>query len=396
VPRYVGVMSGTSADGIDAALVRAEGAAGRVSVKLEEFYSQAYPVQVRELVLKVGAGVETTTGEISQLNFLLGELFARAVLGLLKKTRVAARSVRAIGSHGQTVFHQGAREGFPAKRPVARIASTLQLGEPAVIAARTGIVTVGDFRPADMAEGGQGAPLVPFVDYSLFRDARRGRVALNIGGIANATIIPAGARADEVVAFDTGPGNMVIDGLAQRFTRGRMRFDRDAAMGRSGKLNEGLLDRLLKDPYFRKAPPKSAGREQFGAAYIEKIVAYGRARRLRGADVVHTATMLTAVTIANAITRFAPKRARLEDLIVSGGGSQNPLVMAQLAALLPKMSVKVSDDYGLPSQAKEAVAFAVLAHETMERWTNNLPSATGARRAVILGKVNYPAGAARK
>jgi anhydro-N-acetylmuramic acid kinase len=385
-------MSGTSADAIDAALVRISGSSAHLKIQLKNFHSSPYPPQIRQLILNLASESPTSTREISQLNFLLGELFARAALALFKKSHVKSHQISAIGSHGQTVFHQGRRETFPAdcRIAVAKLSSTLQLAEPAIIAARTGILTVADFRPADMALGGQGAPLVPFVDYLLFRHATRGRVALNIGGIANLTIIPPRATPQQIRAFDTGPGNMVIDALTQHATHGRQNYDRDAALARRGRIIEPLLDKLLRDPYFRLAPPKSAGREQFGAVFTQKFLQYAHTHRASPNDLIHTATLLTAISIANAISRFAPPRTKLHDLIVSGGGSQNPLIMAQLAALLPHLTVHISDDFGLPSQAKEALAFAVLAHETLAGQANNLPSATGARTPAILGKLNFP------
>src|SRR5579862_8717114 len=247
-PLALGIMSGTSADGIDVALVRFSGRA----VTLENFAPFPFPRRVREAILQMGEGRPVTTGEISQLNFLLGEEFASAALAACRKFRVSPSRIAVIGSHGQTVFHQGAKAQFCG----AAIASTLQIGEPSVIAARTGITTVGDFRPADMAAGGQGAPLVPFVDYMLYLHNRIGLVALNIGGIANLTVIPAGATLDEVFAFDAGPGNMVIDALVRHFTRGRKTFDRNAEMAGRGQLLPSLLASLLRDKYFLRQPPK--------------------------------------------------------------------------------------------------------------------------------------------
>jgi len=267
------------------------------------------------------------------------------------------------------------------------VASTLQIGEPAVIAARTGITTIGDFRPADIAAGGQGAPLVPFVDYALFRDAKRGRAVLNIGGIANVTVIPAGSKPGEVFAFDTGPGNMIVDALMRHFTRGRESFDRGARLALKGRLIAPLLEKLLRDPYFEIKPPKTAGREQFGEAFADKIIRWAKARRSSSEDVIRTATLLTPLSIAEALHRFAFRRAKIDDLIVSGGGTENPLIMAQLAAELPAVSVATSSDYGVPSAAKEAFAFAILAYEAWHGRPNNLPSATGARHPAILGKI---------
>ncbi|MGB9403756.1 MAG: anhydro-N-acetylmuramic acid kinase [Candidatus Acidiferrales bacterium] len=383
--RVLGLMSGTSADGIDVALVRISGAPPRLSVSLEGFHTVPYPRRVREAILRIANLGASSSTEISQLNFVLGELFARAALSACRKFRISPKRVDLIGSHGQTIFHQGA----PGKFLVARVASTLQIGEPAVIAARTGIPTVADFRPADIAAGGQGAPLVPFVDCLLFRDPRRGRVVLNIGGIANVTVIPAGAAASDVLAFDTGPGNMIVDSFVRHFTHGRQNYDRGARIALSGAIEPHLLQRFLNDPYLRKRPPKSAGREQFGKEYADRLIAWSRSRsrRAKVEDLVRTATLFTPLSIADAFHRFIFPRARIHDLVVSGGGARNPLMMAQLAASLPGVAICASDDFGIPSDAKEALAFAILAYETFHSRANNLPSATGARRNVILGKV---------
>lgn len=380
-PLVLGMMSGTSADGIDVALVRI---AGR-KASLIDHAAFPFPPQVQKAILTLGEGRAVTTGEISQLNFLLGELFAGAALAACKKFGVAPWRISAIGSHGQTVFHQGA----PARFYGRRVASTLQIGEPSVIAARTGITTVGDFRPADIAAGGQGAPLVPFVDFLLYRHSRIGRVALNIGGIANVTVIPADAKLKDVYAFDTGPGNMVIDALVRHFTDGAKRFDRDAEMGLHGTLLSGLLENLLHDAYFSKSPPKTAGREQYGEKYVHALLSYGEARRAHPEDVVRTATVLTALSILDAFHKFIAPKAKIAELIVSGGGAHNSLLMAQLESGLDSVRVRRADELGLPGDAKEAFAFAVLAHETLRRRPANVPGATGAKKAAILGKVCY-------
>jgi anhydro-N-acetylmuramic acid kinase len=377
----LGVMSGTSADGIDVALVRI-GARGAI---LEDFTTLPFPGALREAVLRLAEGAATSSGELSQMNFRLGELFAQAVLSACRKFGVQPRRISLIGSHGQTVYHQG----LPSRFHGALTASTLQIGEPAVIAARTGITTVGDFRPADMAAGGQGAPLVPFVDYLLYRDARRGRAALNIGGIANVTVIPPSARPQDVFAFDTGPGNMPLDGLVRHFTRGKQTYDRDAKMAMRGKLLPELLNRLLADPYLRLPPPKTAGREQFGLAYLERLIAWGRRRRARPEDLLRTATIVTALSIAGAFHRWVLPQTRIAQLILSGGGAHNPLIVAQLSAALYGIEVLTSDDLGVPSDAKEAFAFALLADETAHGRPANLPSATGAKRPAVLGKICY-------
>jgi len=374
-------MSGTSADGIDVALVRVSGRKAR----LENFAAIPFPARVREAILRLGEGRTTTTREISQLNFLLGDVFAEAALAACRKFRVQPSRINLIGSHGQTVFHQGAPSQFCGRR----VASTLQIGEPSVIARRTGITTVGDFRPADMAAGGQGAPLVPFVDYLLYRDARVGRAALNVGGIANVTVIPRAAKIEDVFAFDIGPGNMVIDALVRHFTRGRKTFDRNAEMAARGSVLPRLLEALLRDKYFLKAPPKTAGREQYGEKYTREALEHPDARRARAGDVIRTATILTALSIVDAIHRFVPRRAGVSELIVSGGGAHNPLLMAQIEAALPGIRLRSSGEFGVPGDAKEAFAFAVLGWETLHRRAANVPGATGARKAVVLGKVCY-------
>ncbi len=385
--RVLGMMSGTSADGIEVALVRISGAPPTVSARLEAHHHISFPEHLRKRILGVANGASITTADVSELNFVLGEQFALAAIAACKKWQAPMSSISLIGSHGQTVFHLGAAARFQGK---VRPASTLQIGDIAVIAERTGITTIGDFRPADMAAGGQGAPLVPFVDYLLYRDPKRGRAALNIGGIANVSVIPAGATASSVFAFDTGPGNMVIDALAERFTRGKQTFDRDARMALGGRTIPELLSRLTRDPYLRKRPPKSAGREQFGQAYVRDVLVWGNRFQAAPADLIRTATVFTALSISDAFRRFVVPRARVDELIVTGGGARNPLIMGQLAAALPGIEVLPPSRFAVAADAKEAFAFAVLAYETYHRRANNLPSATGAKHAAILGKIAQP------
>ncbi len=382
--KVLGLMSGTSADGIDVALVRIAGAPPGISAKPERHFHAPFPADVRQAILRLANGAPTTTAEISQLNFLIGEEFARAAIAACRAWRVPMRQISLIGSHGQTIFHQGVPTRFLAGR---RIASTLQIGEPSIVAERTGVPTIADFRPADMAAGGQGAPLVPFVDYLLYWHARIGRVALNIGGIANVTVIPAGARAKDVFAFDTGPGNMIVDAIVEIATRGRKCYDRDARIAFGGRTIPRLLERMLDDPYLRKAPPKTAGREQFGREYAEKLMGWGKRERAKTEDLVRTATVFTSLSIASALRRFVMPRARVRELIVAGGGTRNPLMMAQLAAGLPGVEIIPASEFGIPTDAKEAFAFAVLAYEAYHGRANNLPSATGAQRAAVMGKL---------
>jgi anhydro-N-acetylmuramic acid kinase len=347
--RIAGVMSGTSLDGIDVAVVEVS----RQRIETIGFLSAPYPQGVREAIL----GLDSAAS-ISHWNFQLAELYARTVLRAVRRWG----AVELIGCHGQTVSHEGGRH-------------TLQIGEAAVLAERTGVPVVSNFRARDIAAGGQGAPLVPFVDYLLFRHARRTRIALNIGGISNVTVIPAGAAPDRVTAFDTGPGNMAIDALAREMGRP---YDRGGKIAESGRVNRPLLKRLLSDPYYQRRGPKSAGREQYGAQFVERLKKSG----LPLEDLIATATVLTASAIAIGIREVGPA-----DLIVSGGGAHNLQIMAHLAALLPDMAMATSADYGVDVDAKEAVAFAVLAYETWRRRPANLPSATGARRAVVLGSI---------
>jgi anhydro-N-acetylmuramic acid kinase len=346
-----GVMSGTSLDGIDVAIVEIRGR----RIKTIGFQSTPYPPATRTALLG-----ELHTAEISRLNYSLGELYARAVVDVVARFG----PVDLIGCHGQTVFHEGG-------------SNSLQIGEPAVIAERTGVPVVSNFRARDIAAGGEGAPLVPFVDYWLFRHPARTRVALNIGGIANVTIIPPSAEPEGVTAFDTGPGNMVIDALALEFTNGRQSFDRDGRIAASGRINRKLLSQLLRDSYYRRPGPKSAGREQYGAAFVARMKQSEPALE----NLIATATALTAATIARALCGVDG------DLIVSGGGVHNPQLIGQIAAFLPQIEIATSADYGIDPDAKEAIAFAVLAYETWHGRPSNLPSATGARRNVVLGSI---------
>ena len=351
-------MSGTSLDGIDVAIVEIGGR----RIETIGFTSTPYPAAVRAAILGV-SDCATHTAAISRLNFQLAELYARAVLAAVKRYG----PVQLIGCHGQTIFHEGR-------------SNTLQIGEPAVLAERTGVPVVSNFRARDIAAGGEGAPLVPFVDYLLFRHPRRCRVALNIGGIANITVIPAACGPEGVVAFDTGPGNMAIDALAREFSGGKLSCDRGGKIAASGNVNRALLDELLRDPYYRCKPPKSAGREQYGAEFIARLRQSGAPLR----DLVATATVLTAATIAMGVQRAVRGPA---DLIASGGGTHNPQIMAHLAGFLPGVGMSTSTDHGIDADAKEAIAFAVLAHETWRRKPANLPSATGAKHAVVLGSI---------
>ena len=392
-----GVMSGTSADGINVALVEMaesghspfrspSGARARSlpHVRLLAHAEYPYPPKVRTAILSVMNATQASVAKLSRLNVLLGELYSKAVLATQKRYRA---KIDLVGCHGQTLYHQG--EGLPFLG--RKLSTTWQTGEAAMIAARVRVPVVSDFRPADMAAGGKGAPLVPYLDYLWFRDPKIGRIVQNIGGIANLTALLGGASAHDVFAFDTGPGNMVIDAVTQElFAR---KFDRNGKIAASGDVIEPVVLRILSQRFFRARPPKTAGREEFGREFVAEFL-----RACKGArkpDIVATATALTARSISEAVRRFvipgSPARNRFRELILSGGGARNSTLVAMLAQELAPLGIVVrfSDEFGLPSQAKEAVAFALLAYETWNRRPSNVPSATGAKRAAILGKISY-------
>jgi anhydro-N-acetylmuramic acid kinase len=367
-------MSGTSLDGVDAAIIETG-----PKIRTLAAATVAYPPAVRDALLKVSNAV-THTAEISRLNFLLPRLYRQALLRACRKARLPLRRLDLIGCHGQTIFH----EPVPVSYLKHRVASTLQIGDGSVLAELTGVPVVWNFRPRDIAAGGQGAPLVPLVDYLLFRHSTRHRVALNIGGIANITFIPAGAKTEDVIAFDTGPGNMVLDALARLATAGKSRYDRNGRMAARGKLVVELLNELLDDPYYRRPPPKTAGREQYGDPFVQKLLRSGQ----RHEDLLATAAWLTACTIARAVRELPRIETRPADLIVSGGGVHNAFLMRLLTALLPFAEVMSSAAHGVDPDAKEAIAFAILAWRTWRGEPGNLPSATGASRPVVLGALS--------
>jgi anhydro-N-acetylmuramic acid kinase len=397
-----GVMSGTSADGINVALVRFSADTGRArrpfphkdphsNFTLLAHDEYPFPAPVRRTILAMMNAELARVADLARLNFLLGELYAEAVAKTARKHRV---KLDLVGCHGQTLYHQGVAERFLGRK----LAVTWQTGEGAVIAARLSVPVVSDFRPADIAAGGKGAPLVPFLDYLLYRDQRAGRmaqnrIAQNIGGIANLTAIPAGASPSQVVAFDTGPGNMVMDAVMDELY-GKP-YDRNGTVAASGRVLDGVTAELLRAHFFRQKPPRTAGREEFGREYVGRFL-----RMCHGAskpDIVATATALTARSIAGAAQRFVMPRfraggkRRAHQMIVSGGGAKNPTLIAMLRKEVAPLGIELhfSDEFGLPAEAKEAVAFALLAYETWHRRPSNVPSATGAKRAAILGKISY-------
>ena len=387
-----GVMSGTSADGINVALVRIQGRGFRSRLELLAHYEFPYPAEVRRAVLHAMNAKSAAVADLARLNFSLGELYAKSVQAAQRRAKLECELV---GCHGQTIYHQGVPINYLG-RPVA---CTWQTGEGAIIAARLCLPVVSDFRPADMAADGKGAPLVPFLDYVLFRHRRFGRIVQNIGGIGNLTAIPPRALPEEVVAFDTGPGNMVIDAVTERlFDRP---YDRNGRLAAKGEPIATVVRQLLRRSFFRQPPPKTAGREQFGEACVHELLRL--CRRADHHDIIATATALTARSIGLAVRSFVlPMDAanvspasrwpsRFREFVASGGGTRNFTLMRMIRdELAPlKMRVLTTDDFGLPSEAKEAVAFALLAYQTWRHLPSNVPSATGADRPAILGKVSY-------
>jgi anhydro-N-acetylmuramic acid kinase len=376
----VGLMSGTSGDGIDAVVALIAGDGRGLQARVLAHVHRAFPRELQRQVLAVG--LHGKVAEICQLNFVLGEHFARAALAVIRKAGLEPKHIAAIGSHGQTIHHL----------PNAQTPSTLQIGEPAVIAERTGITTVADFRGRDMAAGGQGAPLVPYADWVLFTDKVRPRIVQNIGGIGNLTFLPPRAKREQVLAFDTGPGNMVIDGLSAALTSGRQTFDKDGRMASRGSVCEPLLAEMLAHPVLSRRPPKTTGREEFGEGFIRRVQLAARRRGLRNADLVATATAFTAASIAEAYRRFVFPRLKPNQLsqcqiILGGGGAKNPVLRRMLRDRTGAGQILTHEDFGIANAAKEALAFAILAHETLQGLPGNVPSATGARRAVVLGSV---------
>jgi anhydro-N-acetylmuramic acid kinase len=372
--RIVGLISGTSADGVDAALVEVEGAGEDVRVRLLEFASRPYSPPLRARVVAAG---EASAPALLDLHYELGEVFAESASALIEAARRRGLAVHLIGSHGQTARHHPRAAGVHGQ------AATLQIAEPAVIAERTGLPVVADFRPADVAAGGEGAPLVPLVDWLLFRLAAGTRACLNIGGIANATVLVGGASG--VRAFDLGPGNMPLDLVVDAWTRGAETFDRDGARAAGGRVDRDLLARLLAHPYFALPPPKSTGREAFGADFVTPLLG---AHAGREADLLRTLTRFVAEGIGDGLRRWAGRP--VDEVLVSGGGARNRTLMADLGEVLAPATVRSLEAVGVDPDAKEAVAFAVLANETLFGRPGNVPAATGARGPRVLGKIVLP------
>jgi anhydro-N-acetylmuramic acid kinase len=384
--KVIGLMSGTSGDGIDAVLVDIRGHGEALKVKMLAHLARPYSRSLQQRILE--ASLKGTVGDVCHLNALLGELFAQAALRVTARAGFEPSDVALIGSHGQTIHHlpAGTRE-----TGVGLIRSTLQIAEPAVIAERTGIMTIAGFRPRDMAAGGEGAPLAPYAHYVLLSHPRRSRLIVNLGGISNVTYLPKGGKRDDAAAFDTGPANMVLDALMQRLSEGRMPFDRGGKQAAKGTIHRELLAELMAHPFLKRRPPKSTGREEFGEHFTEQLLARQRAYRLRSEDLLATCAYWTAAAVGSA-RRWL--RGGIDEVVVGGGGVYNETVMRHLRTVFRNASVRTFDDVGWKSKAFEAIAFAVLAYQTVCGRPANLPRVTGARHPVLLGVI-VPGGVRR-
>ncbi len=372
----VGLISGTSMDGVDAALARIKGSGLETQIHLIKFICVPYESSIREKLENVGLG--GSIDEISEINFLVGESFAKAAFAVIEEAGLAPEAVDLIGSHGQTIYHNppSSKKGIP---------STMQIGELDVIAERTGLTTIGDFRPRDITAGGEGAPLVPYVDYLLFGRPGRVTATQNIGGISNVTVVS--ERIEDVIAFDTGPGNMLMDNVLSLATNGKEKYDRDGKLASRGVVDEKLLDQLLSNPFFDQPPPKSTGAELFGNEKARELYTLVEKKRISLADLMATLLALTVESIARSYERFIFPKWRVNEVILSGGGARNSALVEGLRKRLDHMEFSTSDKYGIPVDAKEALAFAILANELVSGNYTNLPSVTGARWPVPLGKI---------
>ncbi|WP_267930290.1 anhydro-N-acetylmuramic acid kinase AnmK [Cytobacillus spongiae] len=374
----VGLMSGTSVDGVDAALVSIDGAGLSTNVKLIHFTNTPFEQKVKDKIFQVMSMEQSSTPLLSSLHFELGDIFADAVLQVCKEAGIDTKQLSFIGSHGQTVYHQP----FAADQSVP---STLQIGEPSVIAYRTNTKVVSNFRSMDMAAGGEGAPLVPFTEFLLYRNPEAGRLLQNIGGIGNVTVLPKNCSLEDIYAFDTGPGNMIMDGLCEKLFE--IPYDKNGAIAADGVVNQQVVQEWIQweKDFFNKKPPKSTGRELFGERFILKILQ--QYSHLSKQDLVATATYYTAQTIANAYQAYVFPTHAIDEVIIGGGGSYNSTLINMLRKLLPERRVLIQEDLGYSSDAKEAIAFALLANETLHGQPGNVPSATGAKHPVILGSI---------
>ena len=391
----IGLMSGTSVDGIDAALVKITGSYTATAVEEIAFETYAYPSGIRERIFRLFETDTSSSADICHMNFLLGELFAEAAINITKKAGLDISEVDLIGSHGQTIYHIPDYAAYlvqcvkRTKAPEStcrdfQIKSTLQIGESAVIAHKTGTITISDFRVADMAAGGVGAPLVPYTEFLLYSGGTKNIALQNIGGIGNITAIPQNASPEGVIAFDTGPGNMIIDYLMQKIYG--QSYDKNGEVAAKGTVHQQVLSQLMSDNFIKKVPPKATGREHFGKDFSESFYAHCKSINMTDSDIIATATAFTAKSISTAVKKLIPFN--INQLIIGGGGAYNQTLTQMLTHHLPEVEVTTHEKQGKNSNAKEAIAFAILANETINGNTGNLPSVTGAGCGKVLGKIS--------
>lgn len=380
----VGLMSGTSLDGVDAVLARLDGSRRGLQVEHEAFVHVPYPSELQSLLRRNSSANRSSVRDLTCLNVRLAELYVAAVEEVLEAGNSDRSDLDLVGSHGQTVHHLPE----PTDCAGTDVRATLQIGDPSTLANRLGVPVVGNFRPADMALGGQGAPLVPYFDYVTFTSPDEARGLLNLGGIANLTVLPADATPEEVLAFDTGPANMVIDALAERLFEAP--FDRNGRYAADGTPDYDLLAEILEEDFFHREPPKSTGREDFGADFVDRFLGDVQSRGLDPKDTIATATMLTAASVYQAYARYVRSEQNIDVLIVAGGGLHNDTLMEMLADAFAPIPIRPASEYGVNADAKEALCFAVLAHETVNGVPTNLPSVTGASKPTLLGSVSVP------
>ncbi|MFQ5598634.1 MAG: anhydro-N-acetylmuramic acid kinase [Nitrospiria bacterium] len=381
--KVIGLMSGTSSDGVDAALVDIRGGSKRLHIKPLAFRLFPYPRTLQKKLIDVASGLPHSADIFCHLNVYIGELFSEAVIRLASEAGAPLSDIALIGSHGQTVQH------LPTPRRCGKwsLRSTLQLGEASIIAERTGITTIADFRPRDIAAGGEGAPLTPYLHHHLFKHPRKTRAILNLGGISNVTYLQAGASLNQTIAFDIGPGNMLIDGLVTVLTRSRKRFDQNGRMARQGKTHPKLYAELMRHPFLKKPPPKSTGRETFGLRLADRVLKKSKSLRLGPEDIIATASAFTVGAVSKNILQYHHNEGPIHEIIVGGGGARNPFLIQSLADTLAPIPVLDYETFGLDSRAIEAMAFAVLAYQTWHGRPSNIPTVTGASHPVVLGKI---------
>ncbi|NUU76214.1 anhydro-N-acetylmuramic acid kinase [Paenibacillus xylanilyticus] len=384
----IGLMSGTSLDGTDAALVRilTDDSGGIEKISLMDFVCIPYSNELREVMIRLCSPETARVDDLTKAHFGISEWYAHSVMKLIRSAGIPPGQVDAISMHGQTIWHSPVATAFPGPEGNLEVASTLQIGESAVVRERTGLPVIGNLRARDMAAGGEGAPLTPYADALMFRSSKEGRLVQNIGGIGNVTVLPAASSHEGISAFDTGPGNMVMDAIVRKATNGRQHYDPDGSFAAMGKPDQSLVEMYLEDDYFKRIPPKSTGREVYGAAYAEHLMEMAAARSLSLEDTLATATCLTAETIVRAVEDFVLPNVPISAMLACGGGTSNVTLMKMIQGRLPEgIRLERTTDYGIPDDAREAIGFALLGHEALMGRTNTLPSVTGAKHSVISG-----------